>query len=213
MKCCFYCSFICICSVLVQRGAPNSPAQVNLACANEATSVINLLGIIIQAFWASALWSPELWVIVLAGWDQQEPLFNRRQLCEGPHTLICLLFRPCLSALGSPHPLSDSCVCCILRVHSEVLGSLTKPITLSLESSRFTFTTQTELDLRTNIFRSDYWTGFSQSNCLLVTSLFSFWKARINIHEVTVSNGWNCAGVNWWTGSEAIKASLVFENT
>lgn len=131
MKCCFYCRFLCICSALVRRGAPNSPAQVNLACANEATSVINLLGIIIQAFWASALWSPELWVIVLAGWDQQESLFNRRQLCEGPHTLICLRFRPRLSALGSQHPLSDSCVCCTLRVHSEVLGSLTNPITLS----------------------------------------------------------------------------------
>ncbi len=115
-KCGFYCSSIYICSVLVQRGAPNSPAQVNLACANEATSVINLLGIIIQAFWASALRSPELWVIVLAGWDQQEPLFNWRQLCEGPHTLICLLFRPCLSALGSQHPLSDSCIFCTPRV-------------------------------------------------------------------------------------------------
>lgn len=124
--------------------------------------------------------SPELWVIVLAGWDQQEPLFNWRQLCEGPHTLICLLFRPCLSALGSQHPLSDSCVFCTPRV-------LRGPH-LSDEPHN-ALSTRTVLDLRINIFISDYWIGFSQRNCLLVILLFSFWKARINIHEVTISNG------------------------
>lgn len=143
-------------------GAPNSSSQVNLACANEATGVINLLGIIIRAFRASALWSPELSVIVLAGWDQQEPLFNRRQLCEGPHTLICLLFRPCLSALRSQHPWT---IPGSAALSTCLLGFLMNCVALSLstptvvESNRLTFETKARLEPSVNIFRGDYRIG------------------------------------------------------